>query len=255
MPDINFFHVEPPILETSRWIPLVNKSDYLSGYFEYIEKAKAVGLPYTDTNLKRARLFALAGWCEAICARGGVHHVVECGCYLGHSTYALATILRKSSFTKTFHVFDSFEGLSDFSEEDLSAITSNVTADILRRAAPQFNSSGKRPFAGSLDIFQGMLGDFGFVRPYKGWIPSRFHEVSDLTFSLVTLDLDIFKPTQESLEFFYPRVISGGLIWLDDYGLSSWPGCVKAVDQFVREYCQDDLVMKNPFGGLVILKR
>jgi hypothetical protein len=169
-----FYHVDPPILETTRWVPLVNKEVYLSGYFEYIARARAVGLPFTDTNLKRARLFALAAWCQAVCSRGNLHHVVECGCYLGHSTFMLASILKLAGFDKTLHVFDSFEGLSDFSEEDLTSITANVNAESLRRNAPQFRNSNTRPFAGSLEVFSAMLNGFDFVKPYRGWIPARF---------------------------------------------------------------------------------
>lgn len=257
MPDIQFFNVDPPVIETTRWIPLVNKENYLSGYFEYVALARSVGIPFSDSNLKRARLFALAGWCEAVCSRGGLdlHHIVECGCALGHSTFMLASILRGAGFQKTFHVFDSFEGLSDFNKEDLTPITSSVSPDELRRLAPQHRVDGKRLYSGSLEVFEVMLKKFDFVKPYKGWIPSRFDEVEDLTFSLVTLDLDIFKPTQESLSFFYPRVVSGGIIWFDDYGLSTWPGCTRAVDNFISDFCKNDLVMKNPFGGLVILKK
>jgi len=248
-----FYLVSPPQVDASRWTPYLNQDVYLQGYFHYIRKAQSKNIPISDSNLKRLRFFALAGWCQSISGRK-LNHVAECGCFLGHSTYMLSHILKASGFENTFHVFDSFEGLSDFTSEDLAPITSDISADELRRLSPQNKPHKKRPFAASLDVFEDLLSDFSFVKPYKGWIPSRFNEVENLTFSFVNLDLDIYQPTLDALSFFYPRVESGGIIWFDDYGLNTWPGCTKAVDEFRAELSQRDLVMKNPYGGLVIIK-
>ena len=37
------------------------------------------------------------------------------------------------------------------------------------------------------------------------------------------------------LEFFYPRVTSGGVILFDEYNDPPWPGCNKAVDEFLAD--------------------
>ena len=34
---------------------------------------------------------------------------------------------------------------------------------------------------------------------FKGWIPSRFNQVEDKTFSFVPIDVDIYEPTKDSL--------------------------------------------------------
>ena len=36
------------------------------------------------------------------------------------------------------------------------------------------------------------------------------------------------------LEFFYPRMSQGGIILIDEYNDPSWPGCNKAVDEFIQ---------------------
>lgn len=256
MSNDNRFHlVMPPVIDTGRWIPLANEESYLLGYFEFLERARLINLPVTDTNLKRLRLFALAAWCRAICERGEPHHIAECGGFVGHSTYTIASILDEFGFRNTFHVFDSWEGLSDFSAQDLIAISNNVEPETLQQMAPQFSRSGRRPFSASLNLFEMMLSPFRFVTPYKGWIPTRFNEVADLKFSLIHIDVDIFQPTKDALEFFYPRLCSGGVICIDDYAMNTWPGCNVAVDQFVENHCSSDLVFKTPFGGLAIVKK
>ena len=42
-----------------------------------------------------------------------------------------------------------------------------------------------------------------FVKIYKGWIPDRFEEVKDKNFSFVHLDVDLYEPTYESLNYFF----------------------------------------------------
>ena len=51
-----------------------------------------------------------------------------------------------------------------------------------------------------------VLKDFNFIKTYKGWIPERFDEVKDRTFSFVHIDVELYQPTYDSLEFFFPRL-------------------------------------------------
>src|SRR5688572_31529904 len=47
--------------------------------------------------------------------------------------------------------------------------------------------------------------------------------------TLFRSDVDVYQPTRDSLEYFYPRLVTGGILVCDDYG---WPGARKAVDDF-----------------------
>lgn len=37
------------------------------------------------------------------------------------------------------------------------------------------------------------------------------------------------------MEFFYPRINKGAVILLDEYNDPPWPGCNKAVDEFLAD--------------------
>ncbi len=69
-----------------------------------------------------------------------------------------------------------------------------------------------------------VIGEFSFVRAYKGWVLDRFNDVADKRFSFVHIDLDLYKPIAETLDFFTPRMLENGIIELDDYGSSEFPG-------------------------------
>ncbi|HSD42676.1 MAG TPA: TylF/MycF/NovP-related O-methyltransferase [Burkholderiales bacterium] len=66
------------------------------------------------------------------------------------------------------------------------------------------------------------------------------------------LDVDLYAPTRACLEYFLPRLVSGGVVVCDDYGSSAFPGAARAWD----EVCGDGALpfVELPTGQAVILK-
>ena len=90
------------------------------------------------------------------------------------------------------------------------------------------------------------------ARLYKGWIPERFIDVSDRCFCFVHIDVDLYKPTLDSLQFFYPRMVRGGVIVCDDYGFVTCPGARQAFDEFLIG--KMERVVEAPTGQAFIVK-
>ena len=65
---------------------------------------------------------------------------------------------------------------------------------------------------------------------YKGLFNDRKMMINYERFSLVHLDVDLYEPTKECLEFFYDKVNKGGIIISHDY--NSTKGVKKAFDDF-----------------------
>jgi O-methyltransferase len=168
---------------------------------------------------------------------------VECGCWNGHSTYMLATILRENGFAGQFHVFDSFEGLSEFTEEDACEYyqTDDQKAFI------------RKVFASNEQKVRDLLSPFDFVRFYPGWIPTRFVEIEDREFSFISVDVDLYEPTFLALDHLFPRLIDGGMVYLDDYGSRPFPGARKAVDRYLADWPASRL-LRMPFTSALIIK-
>lgn len=238
-------------IDTSRWIPLTNKEDFLRGYFDYLDIANEMGLPISDSNLKRARFFSLAAWVEASSFQL-IGDVAECGCYFGHSTFMIAHILRRANFIGSFHIFDSFSGLSRFDQNDLTPLSPDVPQSNLEKLARLRDDKGI--FVADEESVKQVLKQFNFIHIHKGWIPQRFEAVTNSKFAFVCLDLDIYAPTRDSLEFFYQRLVDGGFLWVDDYGLNTWPGATTAVDEFVVRHGLQRQFIRNPFGGAFLRK-
>jgi hypothetical protein len=154
----------------------------------------------------------------------------ECGVYRGGS--ALLMCQQATTGTSHVHLFDSFEGLPSPGEHDGS-----------------YWEAGR--FTCSMDTTLATLSGLNNFTCYKGWIPDRFAEVSGRAFSLVHIDVDLHDPTRQSLEFFYPRLVPGGVIVLDDHGFESCPGARKAALDYFAD--KPDPVLDLPTGqGLVI---
>lgn len=154
----------------------------------------------------------------------------ECGVYRGSSSWLIC----KNSGGKAHYCFDSFKGLS---EPDLCDGDYWTKADL---SSPE-------------EVAQKRLAEFPDVSVFAGWIPTRFDEVEAATFSFVHIDVDLYEPTRASLEFFYPRLVRGGVIVMDDYGFGSCPGARRAADEFMR--LRPESILHFPTGQGVIVKK
>jgi O-methyltransferase len=155
----------------------------------------------------------------------------ECGVFEGAGSWLICA--SNAGTAKVHHIFDSFEGLSEpgagdgthWSRGDLTA-----GEDIVRRNLAQFDA----------------------IRLYKGWIPTRFSEVADKTFSFVHVDVDLEIPTADCIAFFYPRMSPGGVLLCDDYGFASCPGATRVFDELMAD--KPERVLSMPAGGGFIVK-
>lgn len=63
-------------------------------------------------------------------------------------------------------------------------------------------------------------------------VPEFVKRNPDFKIALLNLDTDIYEPAVTILEHLYPRLVSGGVLLLDDYGI--WPGETQAVDDYFK---------------------
>jgi hypothetical protein len=158
---------------------------------------------------------------------------VECGVYCGATSELICEKFKETP--KIHHAFDSFEGLS-------------------QPLAPDGNAWRKGDLKVAEDIVRKNLASFeDKVIIYKGWIPERFSEVSNKKFCFVHIDVDLYQPTLDSLRFFYPRLVSGGIIMCDDYGFSTCPGAKKAFDEYIED--KPESIVHVPTGQGFLVKR
>ncbi|HMO49446.1 MAG TPA: TylF/MycF/NovP-related O-methyltransferase [Rubrivivax sp.] len=138
------------------------------------------------------------------------------------------------------HLFDSFEGLSEPTPEDRDAGGQSVWKQGHLLAEEEVTKKNLRMYEDR-------------CRYYKGWVPARFAEVQDRRFAFVHIDVDLYQPTRDTLEFFYERTSPGGVIVCDDYGSALCPGARKAMDEFLAD--KPEALFHIPTGQALIVKR
>lgn len=194
----------------------------------------------SDNHLRRQRHYTLNYLlCNALTQAAG--DVCEVGCWRGLSTYQLAQRIKDSGKQVGFHVFDSFQGLSEFQDEDMCQ-EQKFDSDQIRSA-----------FACPLPMVQGNLSEFDFIKFYPGWVPERFPEVASSGFAFVHIDLDLYQPIRDSFAFFYPLMAPRGVIVFDDYGFTAFPGARRAVDEVLQEL-DNPLFVPLPSGQAFLVK-
>jgi hypothetical protein len=109
-------------------------------------------------------------------------------------------------------------------------------------------------YACSLEEVQRNLRGFDFIAYHRGWIPAPFAALADCRFRLVHIDVDLYQPTRDSFEFFFPRLAPNGVMIFDDYGTLKFPGARRAIDECL-ERAGAPFFMATPAGQGVLVKR
>lgn len=180
------------------------------------------------TLLTPDRLEALKA--EALCvANMPEGAVAELGVYRG----GVARLLAETLPVCDLYLFDTFEGMPQ------------ADASIDRHHQGDFADT-------SLDAVLAYLDDWNrpgrtFARP--GLFPASVLPADqDLRFRLVHLDADLYSSTKAGLEWFWPRLVPGGSLILDDWLWHGCPGVEKAVHEFLNTTAQKQIAM--PFVEL-----
>jgi len=178
-----------------------------------ISRAKIVTfMPYRKGLTWREPRYAMLRNCaEEIYARNIPGAVAEVGVYQGE----FAAHLNRIFHDRKLFLFDTFQG---FSKKDESRKDAIIT--------------GKDSFTDTtVECVMKKMSYPGLVAIRPGWFPDTARDIEE-SFAFVSLDTDLYQPILSGLEFFYPRLVHGGYIFVHDYGSHNWTGVKKAVHDF-----------------------
>jgi|SRR5271165_5685255 len=153
--------------------------------------------------------------------------IAEVGVYRGGSARLMCEVKEKRSL----YLFDTFEGLPSTGQLD--------------------SRFGAKQYVASFESVRNYLAAFPDVHINKGLFPATSGPIADKRFSFVHLDVDLFQPTLDSLEFFYPRVNAGGMFLIHDYLWAE--GVRKAVQEFFASRPEMILELAGAYCGIVKL--
>lgn len=154
--------------------------------------------------------------------------MAEVGVYQGCS----AKIISQANGGTPLHLFDTFAGLP---------LPLGAEKELLHEGL----------YAASLSSVQAFLTDHNNVSFYPGLFPNTAEPCADTRFSFVHLDVDLKSSTLSCLDFFYPRMVQGGVILSHDY--SYLDGVRSAFDDFLAT--RPEQVIELPTSQVMLIKR
>ena len=153
--------------------------------------------------------------------------MAEVGVYQGSS----AKLLCEARGDKTLHLFDTFEGLPE-------------------AAKPDGRVHDEKQYSCSLESVRTYLEGYENLHFYKGRFPESAAQLPDVTFSFAHFDVDLYESTLACLEYFYPKMIPGGVILSHDYSILA--GVRSAFDEFIED--KPEAVVELPSTQCMLIK-
>lgn len=231
--------------------PAAKKKPALAFPADYDDEAKEIiraVKPYSMTSPERLNAFILA-------TRHIVRHdipgdIVECGVWRGGSMQACArTLLAAGETERDLYLFDTYEGMTPPTAEDLRRDG--------RPAQELLDAQGKdRPIwaVASLEDVRAGFDTVPYPKERVHYVRGRVEDTvpgqAPEQISILRLDTDWYASTKHELEHLYSRLVSGGVLLIDDYGY--WQGSRQAVDEFLDKTGEQLLLLRMDEGRIAV---
>jgi O-methyltransferase len=207
--------------------------------------------PFTMTSSER-----ISALCHAV--RYVANHkipgdIVECGVWRGGSMMAAAlTLQAEQDFSRTFHLFDTFEGMPAPTEIDRAARSGRTASSLLEEA----DESSDIWARASIDDVRANLASTNYPANYfrliRGRVEDTIPREAPPEIAVLRLDTDWYESTLHELIHLYPKLSVGGVLIIDDYGY--WEGSRKAVDQYVEDHHIPIFLQRIDYTGRIGVK-
>ena len=161
---------------------------------------------------------------------------VECGCHMGGMGLFLALVARHLDLHRRIVLFDTFNGFplgeKDEFIPDATVISAEQYPSFVRDVRENIRST-----LGSTHVIELVEGDVAQTVPVA--------DVDEI--ALLRLDTDFYASTKIELAHLYPKLMRGGLLTIDDYGV--FRGARRATDEYFAQLARPPLL--NRIDGAV----
>lgn len=172
--------------------------------------------------------------------------LAEVGVYKGN----ISLLLNEMFPSRTLYLFDTFES---FDNRDINYEIQNRMMDSGRKNAISKLYECFTDTSVEMVLNKMPYPDMCIIK--KGYFPETVSDISDeIKFALVSIDVDLYKPTYEALQYFFPRLNNRGYIIVHDYNQYVCDGVMRAVDQFCSEQHITPVPITDTGGSIIIVK-
>jgi len=181
--------------------------------------------------------------------------LVECGVWRGGSVMLMAaTLLRFGTSNRVIWLYDTFDGMTPPSVEDVQEMSGRPASEILAEHERSLDDPfwGVAPRAHVEDNLRRTGYPMERLRLVEGNVLTTIPEEAPERIALLRLDTDWYRSTSHELHHLYPRLTRGGVLLVDDYGY--WRGARKATDEYLATLPTPPLLNRIDFTGRIGVK-
>lgn len=158
---------------------------------------------------------------------------VECGVWKGGNILLYKLLNDFYSLNKTIFAYDTFEGMTQPEDIDIDFYGNSAKKKLLTNKKSE-NLDNIHCFSAIDSVRKNILEytDLKNINFIVGPVEKTLLIKKNLPkrISVLRLDTDWYSSTKIELEILYPRLVSGGVLIIDDYG--AWQGSKKATDEY-----------------------
>jgi O-methyltransferase len=170
----------------------------------------------------------------------------------------IATLQELGVDDRDIHLFDTFEGMTEPTAEDVSPLDGPAletwNESRARGERPWDEVFGETKFGE--DAVRATLEATGYPRErlhlVRGPVEETLPGSAPARLALLRLDTDWYESTRAEMEHLYPRLSEGGVLIVDDYG--HWQGARRAVDEYLAAAGTPLLLSRIDYTGRIAVK-
>ncbi|MBS1621484.1 MAG: methyltransferase [Bacteroidetes bacterium] len=210
---------------------LKKRNFYLTSSLEYLERKRTIDKNYLDY----IRLSSLELISHEINFKKVKGNVAELGVYKGK----FARYINQYFPDRTLYLFDTFLGFDERDKiSDVNHGFSEVGQDFSNTSVKKVLSL--MPYPEKCKVVQ-------------GFFPDSAGAIDDI-FAFVSIDTDLYEPVLKGLQFFFPKMVKGGYIFVHDFNNDGYKGARKGVEDFCSENNVGYVPIPDLGGSVVIVK-
>jgi len=208
------------IISTAFFAPW-KEDNYFSNFYKKVKNL---------TLLDASRSYTL--WYLACDLKNINGNILDIGCLQGGAGFLMSKA-NKKGFT---YLFDTFEGFLE--EEEFHKKKHFVYRDV--------------------DVVKNNISKFKLknTKVHKCKFPDKLNaSFKKKKFKLCHLDVNTYKSTKNSFQFIKNRMVKGGVIVFDDYGIHTVDSIKKFVTEISKKYKKDFSFVYNYMGQCILIKK
>ena len=192
----------------------------------------------TELNMDmRWRYYMVCWFAESVKHLQG--DFVECGVYKGGYSLALADYLQFNTLDKNFWLLDTFNGL----------VKKHLTkAEIESGLFEHYEGRYEECYDAVVKTFK----PYPNYKIIQGPVPDTLPQCKAEKICYLSIDMNITEPEIAAANYFWDKMVSGGVIILDDYGFTAHENQKQAFDAWVAE--KNVRLLSLPTGQAIIFK-